>query len=65
MGFHNVKEIVNLDVLIIRTHTHWRRTIDIGGDVSVPPEPGIRTSETDDRRWLESPHGLHIRLDDP
>src|SRR6185437_12865902 len=51
-------------MLVIGTHARRRRSVDVGGDVTIPPEPGIGTSEAYNRYRFDAGKLFGVVLQD-
>ena len=49
MGAHDMQEILDLDMFIVRAHAVRVWAIDIGRNPGMTPKPRIRSAETYDR----------------
>src|SRR5581483_9639581 len=59
-----MQELLDLDVLVGRSHPARKRTVNIGWDAAVTPESRIRPAQADDRYRREALERPHVALED-
>ena len=61
---HNMQEVLDVNVLVERTHPVRERAVDAGLNIAIAPEPSVGAPETDDRLRSEAAQLLDVLLHD-